>query len=370
MVNSNNTYTAEAGFKKDGRVVSKTVVTRSPGRSMLDIFIVSVNATETGMLVPYLNVTWARADSDPRDNYVEGEPVRAVTVAYVSIGISYDVERWAFGVPGLIYPGETVFRVNVTVWVTRARGGVPLKTPLRLAARLDHRLLTAYSQPLGVANATSLANATLLSVLVPCPHARYMMLRLEPLSPLNATDDYEVVYTLPTPREVELPPHVIVGKAAEPLTPVVRPGGTVKVRVRVWTNLVKPGEGVGAKLYFHVGMMQNGSMRFSSWSKLFNLSAGDQVVEVEVPMPSDYKLTVFDVVKQEEGVFFLGAVKDSWGDDNWAKATLTIANTGSVLFWLVAVVAAILLVAVLLALVRRGARARSVAELLQSEWVE
>jgi hypothetical protein len=370
MVNSNNTYTAEVGFKKDGRVVSRTVVTRSPGRSMLDIFVVTVNATEAGRLVPYLNVTWARADSDPRDNYVEGEPVRAVATVYVSIGISYDVERWAFGVPGLIYPGETMFRVNVTVWVTRARGGVPLRAPLRLAARLDHILLTAYSQPLGVANATSLANATLLSVLVPCPHARYMVLRLEPLSPLNATDDYEVVYTLPAPREVELPPHVIVGEAAEPLTPTVRPGGTVKVRVRVWTNLVKPGEGVGAKLYFHVGVMQNGSMRFSSWSQPFNLTPGDQVVEVEVPMPRDYQLTVFDVYRQEKGVFFLGAVKDSWVDDNWAYATLNIVNTGSALFWLLVVAGVMLLIAVILALRRPVVVARSTAELLQSEWVE
>jgi hypothetical protein len=351
-------------------VVSRTTVTRSPSRSKLDIFTVSVNVTETGRLVPYLNVTWARADSDPRDNYVEGEPVRAVAVAYVSIGISYSVERWAFGVPGLVYPGETVFRVNVTVWVTGARGGVPLRAPLRLAARLDHRLLTAYSQPLGAANATSLANATLLSVLVPCPHARYMTLRLELLSPLNATDDYDVVYTLPTPREVELPPHVIVNKGAELLTPAARPGGKVKVKVKVWTNLVKPGEGGGAKLYFHIGVMQNGSMKFSSWSQPFNLTPGDQVVEVEVPMPSDYQLTVFDVYRQEKGVFFLGAVKDSWGNDNWAEATLSVVNTGSMLFWLLVAVGVILLVAVLLALRRPVVVVRSTAELLQSEWVE
>ncbi|MCC6050025.1 MAG: carboxypeptidase-like regulatory domain-containing protein, partial [Thermofilum sp.] len=375
MVNSNNTYTAEVGFKKEGRVVSKTTVTRSPSRSMLDIFTVSVNATETGALVPYLNVTWARADSDPRDNYVEGEPIRSVTRVFVALGITYEVEKWGLNVPGLIYPGSTVFRINVSIWVVGPpglAGKVKMAKPMKMRAFLNHRLVSAYSQPLGNVTVWELGNGTALSVLATCPYARYMspILVVDDLG--SATEDYELVVNAPgSPKEVELPPHVIVQKTAEPLTPVVRYGDKVRVRVRVWTNLVKPGEGLNAKLYFHYGKLDNESYKFSAWSDVFNLQPGDQVVETQVPTPKEFKMQWYEAVKTDEGYFFLGATEDSWGGDNWAKATITYVNTGSVFTWILIGIGVIILLLVLIAFLRGGHSWRSaMAAAEASEWLE
>jgi hypothetical protein len=375
MVNSNNTYTAEVGFKKGGRVVSKTTVTRSPSRSMLDIFTVSVNVTETGALVPYLNVTWARADSDPRDNYVEGEPIRSVTRVFVALGITYEVERWGLNVPGLIYPGSTVFRINVSIWVVGPpdlAGKVKMAKPMKLRAFLNHRLVSAYSQPLGNATVWELGNGTVLSALVTCPYARYMspILLVDDLG--SATEDYELVVNAPgSPKEVELPPHVIVQKTAEPLTPAVRYGDKVRVRVRVWTNLVKPGEGLNAKLYFHYGKLDNESYKFSAWSDVFNLQPGDQVVETQVPTPKEFKMQWYEAVKTDEGNFFLGATEDSWGGDNWAKATITYVNTGSVFTWILIGIGVIILLLVLVAFLRGGHSWRSAMTAAEaSEWLE
>jgi hypothetical protein len=375
MVNSNNTYTAEVGFKKDGRVVSKTTVTRSPSRSMLDIFTVAVNVTETGALVPYLNVTWARADSDPRDNYVEGEPIKSAMRVFVALGITYEVERWGLNVPGLIYPGSTVFRINVSIWVVGPpglAGKVKMAKPMKMRAFLNHRLVSAYSQPLGNATVWELGNGTVLSVLATCPYARYMspILSIDDLG--NATEDYELVINAPgSPNEIELPPHVIVQKTAEPLTPVVKYGDKVRVRVRVWTNLVKPGEGLNAKLYFHYGKLDNESYKFSAWSDVFNLQPGDQVVETQVPTPKEFKMQWYEGVKTDEGNFFLGSVEDSWGGDNWATATITYINTGSVFTWILIGLGVIILLLVLIAFLRGGHSWRSaMAAAEASEWLE
>jgi len=374
-VNSNNTYTAEIGFKKDGRVVSKTVVTRSPSRSMLDIFIVSVNATETGALVPYLNVTWARADSDPRDNYVEGEPIRGVTPVYVAIGITREVERWGLDVPGLIYPGSTVFRINVSIWVVGPpglTGKVKMDKPMKMRAFLNYRLVSAYSQPLGNVTLWELGNGTVLSVLATCPYARYMspILVVDDLG--NATEDYELSITTPSNLgEYELPPHVIVQKTAEPLMPVVKYGDNVKVKVRVWTNLVKPGEGLNAKLYFHYGKLDNESYKFSAWSDVFNLQPGDQVVETQVPTPKEFSMQWYEVYKTDEGNFFLGSVEDSWGGDNWAKATITYYNSSSILTWILIAVGIIIALIILIAFLKAAFHWRSaMAAAEASEWLE
>jgi len=212
------------------------------------------------------------------------------------------------------------------VWVTGARGGVPLRAPLRLAARLDHRLLTAYSQPLGVANATSLANATLLSVLVPCPHARYMMLRLEPLAPLNATDDYDVVYTLPTPREVELPPHVIVLELLNVTPKTLKPGDKFNVTLRVWTNLL-PGEGSDAVIY--LSLEKQRAYIVHSKAPIGKLVSGEQVVTATLTLPADYNYNFIEgqSVTPIECMLMVGGVPDSYFGDNVVYITLNVLNT-------------------------------------------
>jgi hypothetical protein len=164
---------------------------------------------------------------------------------------------------------------------------------------------------------------------------------------------------------------VIVQKTAEPLTPAVRYGDKVRVRVRVWTNLVKPGEGLNAKLYFHYGKLDNESYKFSAWSDVFNLQPGDQVVETQVPTPKEFKMQWYEAVKTDEGNFFLGAVEDSWGGDNWAKATITYVNTGSVFTWILIGIGVIILLIILIAFLKAAFYWRSaMAAAEASEWLE
>jgi hypothetical protein len=330
MVNSNNTYTAEIGFKKDGRVVSKTTVTRSTSRAMLDIFTVEVNVTETGALVPYLNVTWARADSDPRDNYVEGEPIRGVTPVHVAIGITREVEKWGLNVPGLIYPGSTVFRINVSIWVVGPpglAGKIRLAKPMKMRAFLNHRLVSAYSQPLGNATVWELGNGTALSVLVTCPYARYMspILLVDDLG--NATEDYELFITAPgSPKEVELPPHVIVLELLNVTPKTLKPGDKFNVTLRVWTNLL-PGEGSDAVIY--LSLEKQRAYIVHSKAPIGELVSGEQVVTATLTLPADYNYNFIEgqSVTPIECTLMVGGVPDSYFGDNVVNITLNVLNT-------------------------------------------
>jgi hypothetical protein len=330
MVNSNNTYTAEIGFKKDGSVVSKTTVTRSTSRSMLDIFTVEVNATETGALVPYLNVTWAAADSDPRDNYVEGEPIRGVTPVYVAIGITREVERWGLDVPGLIYPGSTVFRINVSIWVVGPpglAGKVKLAKPMKMRAFLNHRLVSAYSQPLGNVTLWELGNGTVLSVLATCPYARYMspILLVDDLG--NATEDYELSITTPSNLgEYELPPHVIVLELLNVTPKTLKPGDKFNVTLRVWTNLL-PGEGSDAVIY--LSLEKQRAYIVHSKAPIGELVSGEQVVTATLTLPADYNYNFIEgqSVTPIECTLMVGGVPDSYFGDNVVYITLNVLNT-------------------------------------------
>lgn len=330
MVNSNNTYAAEIGFKKDGRVVSKTVVTRSPSRSMLDIFTVAVNVTETGTLVPYLNVTWAAADSDPRDNYVEGEPIRGVTPVYVAIGITREVERWGLDVPGLIYPGSTVFRINVSIWVVGPpglAGKIGLAKPMKMRAFLNYRLVSAYSQPLGNVTVWELGNGTVLSVLVTCPYARYMSPILLVDDRGNATEDYELSITTPSNLgEYELPPHVIVLELLNVTPKTLKPGDKFNVTLRVWTNLL-PGEGSDAMIY--LSLEKQRAYIVHSKAPIGELVSGEQVVTATLTLPADYNYNFIEgqSVTPIECTLMVGGVPDSYFGDNVVNITLNVLNT-------------------------------------------
>jgi len=104
---------------------------------------------------------------------------------------------------------------------------------------------------------------------------------------------------------------------------------------------------------------------------VFDLRPGEQVVETVVPFPRDYRMEWYEVYKEEEGKFFLGSVEDSWGADNWATARIKLFNTSTVLFWVLAGLAAIFLLLLLLTLVRGGQAARAAQAIAEaSEWLE
>jgi len=289
-----------------------------------------VNVTETGTLVPYLNVTWAKADSDPRDNYVEGEPIRDVTPVYVAIGITREVERWGLDVPGLIYPGSTVFRINVSIWVVGPpglAGKVRLAKPMKLRAFLNYRLVSAYSQPLGNVTVWELGNGTVLSVLVTCPYARYMspILLVDDLG--NATEDYELSITTPSNLgEYELPPHVIVLELLNVTPKTLKPGDKFNVTLRVWTNLL-PGEGSDAVIY--LSLEKQRAYIVHSKAPTGELVSGEQVVTATLTLPADYNYNFIEgqSVTPIECTLMVGGVPDSYFGDNVVYITLNVLNT-------------------------------------------
>jgi len=115
----------------------------------------------------------------------------------------------------------------------------------------------------------------------------------------------------------------------------------------------------------------NESFKFTSWSDVFDLRPGEQVVETRLSLPSDFRLSWFEVYKEEEGHFFLGSVEDSWGADNWAEATIRVFNTSSVIFWVFLFLAAIVVLLVLALFVSALRSALSAQTLASgSEWVE
>jgi hypothetical protein len=275
-------------------------------------------------------VTWARADSDPRDNYVEGEPIRGVTPVYVAIGITREVERWGLDVPGLIYPGSTVFRINVSIWVVGPpglAGKVKLAKPMKMRAFLNHRLVSAYSQPLGNVTVWELGNGTVLSVLATCPYARYMspILVVDDLG--NATEDYELVINAPgSPKEIELPPHVIVLELLNVTPKTLKPGDKFNVTLRVWTNLL-PGEGSDAMIY--LSLEKQRAYIVHSKAPIGELVSGEQVVTATLTLPADYNYNFIEgqSVTPIECTLMVGGVPDSYFGDNVVYITLNVLNT-------------------------------------------
>jgi hypothetical protein len=389
VTNSNNTYTVEVGLMLNKTKVSSVALTRTARRPGTDVFAVTLPVGEPGVYVAYLNVTWARADNSAEDNYVESAPFTVYAWLSLHLYVTVEVVKWGKDIPGLIYPGDTVFRVNLTASLTdttsaanyteflRKRAGTKVKLPRPLGVELARLVgTTSFIRELvGAVSLTEipLGTSVVKSYNITAPFARFMTVAVALPLLANGTlqgANWAVITVNTRDHTVKLPPHLIV-KGIEHIDSVPkRVGDNLTVSLRVWTNYL-PGEGVGALLMMGFGRAANRSFVAYAVVRVQELRDGEQVVagKLVVPTSYPYNFTWWEVYKTVDVKFTVGGTPDSYSGDNYVEATVAVLNTGSWFFWLLVVVGVILLVAVLLALRKPVVVVRR-AELLQSEWVE
>ena len=389
ITNSNNTYTVEVGLKTNGTKVSYVRLTRTVKKPGADVFLVSVPSAGPGKYVAYLNITWAKADNSPDDNYVESEPFGLYSWYTLDLYVTVEVLKWGRDIPGLIYPGDTVYRVNITASLldvagarnysqflkTRAGKRINLPSPLKIDLVKQSGTTAFVDEIVDRFSLSEIALGTSIikSVNITAPFARFMTatLRLPPL--LNGTlyTDNETAISISVGNyTVKLPPHLIVKGIDYMDRRPVRLGDNITVSLRVWTNYL-PGEGMGGLLMMAFGKAENKSFVAYSVAKVPDLYDGDQTVKGKIIIPRDYKYNFswWEPYKVVDVKFTIGRVPDSYSGDNYVEDSIMVINTGSAITWFLILFAILILVLLLIAFINAIKR-RSLSRLAMSEWLE
>jgi hypothetical protein len=392
VTNSNNSYTVEVGIKDmNGTVVARKVLSRTDDKPGTHVFGVDLQAPPLrGRYKPYLNVTWAKADNDYRDNYVEGAPFSVVDYMSLVIHVVVSIEKWGKNAPGLIYPGDTVFNITVRSWFVDSsvndmnytrwlakRGGqkLALRKPIyvqvrKLAGTLD--LVDAGSKTLNVTTLV-FGDSVLYSEKVTAPFGRYLVIAVSVPGLGNdsvlSVDEGDIAVAWDGYR-IQLPPHLIVKGVDLNSIPVVRPGDNVSVTLRVWTNYL-PGEGTHGMIMLGFDLADNGTLRGFTVAPAPELTSGEQKVSGSLVLPKDYNYNFswWQPSKTYDAKFTVTGTPDVWSGDNYADAKITVLNTGSFVTWLLIGIGVIIVLIIVIALIK-AIRGRSLAPVALSEWFE
>ncbi|MCI4408895.1 MAG: carboxypeptidase-like regulatory domain-containing protein [Thermofilum sp.] len=392
VTNSNNTYRVEVGIKDmNGTVIAKQIYNATVDKPGTHVFGVDLQAPPIrGKYKPYLNITWAKADNDYRDNYIEGAPFKVVDYMSLVIHVIVSVDKWGKDSPGLIYPGDTVYNVTIRAWFVDSsvndmkysdwlakRGGQKLNlhrplniTVRKLAGTLD--LVGIDSKTLNITSLT-FGDNILYSEKVTAPFARYLVITLSVPGLGNDSvieeDEGDIAVTW-NGYKIQLPPHLIVKGVDLNSIPVVRPGDNVSVTLRVWTNYL-PGEGTHGMIMLGFDMAGNGTLKGFTVAPAPELTNGEQKVSGTLVLPKDYNYNFswWQPSKTYDAIFTVTGTPDVWSGDNYVKTKITILNTDSFVTWLLIGMGVIIVLIIILAFIN-AIRGRNLSRIAMSEWLE
>jgi len=402
ITNSNNTYTVEVGIKTlDGKIIAKKSFTQTVTGPGTHPFIMYFDAPPNkGLYKPYMNITWAKKDNSYADNYAEGKPFNVVNLMFLTMSIQLSVVNWGKGVLGLIYPGETKFNITLESWLTDSalanmnyndwlamRKGQQVKLNSTMNMEIDimagtTSFATLSSKTVSVSS-LQYGTSVLFNDTIPAPFARFLLIKLNipnlgnitigNSTLMNATiissDSGDIVLRFGG-YKFKLPPHIIVkGVDKNSLVPL-RPGDNMSVSLRVWTNYL-PGEGSRAIILLGFRMQDNTTLVGLSGSPAPEIRDGEQTLRVKILVPSDlkYNFSWFEPYKKFTAIFTVAQAPDSYPDDNFAKADITVLNTDSIITWLLIGISVVIVLVITLAFIH-AIRGRDLARVAMSEWFE
>jgi hypothetical protein len=392
VTNSNNTYRVEVGIKDmNGTVITKKIYNATVDKPGTHVFGVDLQAPPIrGRYKPYLNITWAKADNDYRDNYIEGVPFKVVDYMNLVIHVIVSVDKWGKNAPGLIYPGDTVYNVTIRAWFVDSsvndmkysdwlakRGGQKLNLlrPLNITVRklvgtLD--LVETGSKRLNITSLT-FGDSIIYSEKITAPFARYLVITISVPGLGNNSvieeDEGDITITW-NGYKIQLPPHLIVKGVDLNSIPVVRPGDNVSVTLRVWTNYL-PGEGTHGMIMLGFDMAGNGTLRGFTVAPAPELTNGEQKVSGTLILPKNhnYNFSWWQPSKTYDAIFTVTGTPDVWSGDNYVKTKITILNTDSFVTWLLIGMGVVIVLIIILAFINAIKR-RDLSRLAMSEWLE
>ena len=392
VTNSNNTFTVEVGIKDmNGTVITKKSINKTVDKPGTHVFAVDLKAPPLrGRYKPYLNVTWAKADNDYRDNYIEGAPFKVVDYMSLVLHVVVSVEKWGKDSPGLIYPGDTVFNVTVKSWFVDSsvndmkytdwlakRGGqkLTLQRPINITVRMLAGTLDLVETGSKKLNITSLVfgDSVLYSEKVVAPFGRFLVIAISvPRLGNNSVievDEGNIAVTWDG-YKIQLPPHLIVKGIDLNSMPVVRPGDNLSVTLRVWTNYL-PGEGTHGIIMLGFDMADNGTLRGFSVAPAPELINGEQKVSGTLILPKNYNYNFswWQPSKTYDAIFTVTGTPDVWSGDNYAKTKITVLNTDSFITWLLIGIGVIIVLIIIIAFIN-AIKGHSLTRVAMSEWFE
>jgi hypothetical protein len=392
VTNSNNTYMVEVGIKDmNGTIIAKKIYNATVDKPGTHVFGVDLQAPPIrGRYKPYLNITWAKADNDYRDNYIEGAPFKVVDYMSLVLHVVVSVEKWGKDSPGLIYPGDTVFNITVKSWFVDSsvndmkytdwlakHGGqkLALQRPINITVRKLAGTLDLVETGSKKLNITSLVfgDSILYSEKVVAPFGRYLVITISVPGLGNNSvieaDEGDIAVTWDG-YKIQLPPHLIVKGVDLDSIPVVRPGDNLSVTLRVWTNYL-PGEGTHGIIMLGFDMADNGTLRGFTVAPAPELTNGEQKVSGTLILPKNYNYNFswWQPSKTYEAIFTVTGTPDVWSGDNYAKTKITVLNADSFVTWLLIGIGVIIVLIIILAFIN-AIRVRGLAHVAMSEWFE
>jgi hypothetical protein len=140
--------------------------------------------------------------------------------------------------------------------------------------------------------------------------------------------------------------------------------------LRIWTNYL-PGEGTRAIILLGFRMQDNTTLVGLSSAPAPEIHEGEQTIKFKIMVPSDlkYNFSWFEPAKKFTAIFTVAQAPDSYPDDNFAKADITVLNTDSFVTWLLIGIGVTTALIIILAFIH-AIRGRSLARVIMSEWFE
>ncbi|MEZ0345329.1 MAG: carboxypeptidase-like regulatory domain-containing protein, partial [Infirmifilum sp.] len=314
-------------------------VTLQPGTTPLSL-IINATRLDYGVYNPYARIVKYQYDNATWNNEYIGKPVRMLPNIRVAVSVTVEVANFK-GI-AVIYPGVTVLKATISIYTPYNVTAKALGFNPRL--RLNLTVIMPGEQPqksiLLDKELAELRKGMQFVVNFTLPRCRRLVLNVSmPMSSYNGST---------TP---EIPAHIIVDKY-DLLTPAVKKGDPAKVKVKVWTNAWEN----ETPSFIPVVTLADKTYR----GKMVDLKPGTNEAVVEIPT-TDVSINVLAPAAAFNTTTYLSGAPDAWSEDNYVKSDIVVMNTGSWVFWILAGIAVIIVLAIVLSLIKAIAAPRVVA---------